>query len=73
MAYCLDNSDVPSIVSNDVKIVVRGNCLICQIHQYKGEIRLDNMYFDDATDLIDQNTIDVTLPDYNKQPVFVVR
>lgn len=73
MVYCLDNNDIPSIVSNDGKIVVRGNCLICQIHQYKGEIRLDNMYLDDATDLIDQNTIDITLPDYKKQPVFVVR
>ena len=73
MVYCLDNNDVPSIVSNDGKIVVRGNCLICKIHQYKGEFRLDNMYFDDATDLIDQNTIDITLPDYKKQPVLVVR
>lgn len=73
MVYCLDNSDIPSIVSNDGKIVVRGNCLICQIHQYKGEIRLDNMHFDDTTDLIDQNTIDITLPDYKKQPVFVAR
>ena len=73
MVYCLDNNDVPSIVSNDGKIVVRGNCLICKTYSYKGEIKLDNMYFDDATDLIDQNTIDITLPYYKKQPVFVVR
>lgn len=73
MVYCLDNNDVPSIVSNDGKIVVRGNCLICKVHQYNGEFRLDNMYFDDATDLINQNTIDITLPDYKKQPVLVVR
>lgn len=72
MVYCLDNNDVPSIVSNDGKIVVRGNCLICKVNQYNGGFRLDNMYFDDTTDLIDQNTIDITLPDYKKQPVFVV-